>query len=202
MADQDIPLPAPRADGPFALERALVGRRSDRAFLADPLDPAEIGQLLWAAQGVRGRVATRTAPSAGALYPLEVALVAGAVTGLPAGIYRYRPESHALEPLGRGDRRRELAVAALGQAWIATAPAILAIAAVFPRTMAAYGERGRRYALIEVGHAAQNVYLQAAALGLGTTEVGAFEDLAVQRLLGLPAAEEPLALLPVGRPAG
>ena len=159
-----------------------------------------VGQLLWAAQGVTSPDRRRTAPSAGALYPLEVFLVAGNVTGLDAGVYRYRPKEHALMPHAPGDVRRALAHSALGQAWLADAAAVIVIAAVYERTRTKYGERTERYVVMEVGHAAQNVYLQAESLGLGTVMVGAFGDREVKQVLGLAAGEAPLALMPVGHP--
>jgi SagB-type dehydrogenase family enzyme len=159
-----------------------------------------VSQLLWAAQGVTDADGGRTAPSAGALYPLEISLVAGAVEGLSHGIYRYRPRRHELVRSAEGDRRSVLARAALRQDWMKAAPAILVVAAVYSRTTGKYGERGRKYVHMDVGHAAQNVYLQAAALDLGTTFVGAFHDNQVKQCLELPAAEHPLGLMPVGHP--
>ena len=161
---------------------------------------AAAGQLLWAAQGVTSSAGERTAPSAGALYPLEVYLVAGSVDVLPAGVYRYRPQKHALRVHLAGDRRRELGEAALGQTAVSKAPAVLVVVALYARTARKYGVRAERYVHIEAGHVAQNVYLQAQVLGLGTVIVGAFEDDAVRSALELPQTESPLALLPVGTP--
>lgn len=192
-------LPPPRPASAVSVEEALASRRSIRHFADAPLPLADAAQLLWAAQGITRAEGLRTAPSAGALYPLEIYLVAGIVTALPAGVYRYLPEHHRLVPAVSGDRRRELASAAFHQSWIAEAPAILVIAAVVRRTRLKYGERGERYVLIEAGHAAQKVCLQAVALGLGTTIVGAFSDAEVKRLLGL-TEEEPLLLVVVGKP--
>jgi SagB-type dehydrogenase family enzyme len=188
-------------EGPLSVEAALLARRSVRSFAPGALALEQVAQLLWSAQGVTAGLAgsRRTAPSAGALYPLEVALVAGEVEGLSAGVYRYLPEGHALRPVLNGDLRAALAEAALGQSWIAGAACGLVLAAVYRRTTRKYGARGRRYVHMEAGHAAQNVYLQARALGLGTTMVGAFQDEKVQRLLGFEADEAPLCILPVGR---
>jgi len=195
-----VTLPPPAHGGEMALAAALGERRSLRDFSGAAVDLGEVAQLLWAAQGITHPMGLRTAPSAGALYPLECHLVAGAVTGLAAAVYRYDPRRHDLAPSVEGDRRGELAAAALGQTWMAAAPAVIAIAAVARRTTAKYGERGLRYVHIETGHAAENVYLQAAALGLGTTIVGAFDDERVHGLLAMAPDEDPLALLPVGRP--
>ncbi len=195
-----VRLPAPQPGGGMTLNEALATRRSIREYAPAPMDLAAAAQLLWAAQGVTDADGGRTAPSAGALYPLEVHLVAGQVTGLAAGIYRYVPARHELVLVSSGDRRAALADAALDQEWMATAPAIIAITAVEARTARKYGDRAERYVDMEVGHAVENVYLAATALGLGTCIVGAFDDGAVARTLGLPPGEEPLGLMPVGRP--
>lgn len=193
-----IRLPPPRTESAFPLERALQERRSVRSFTARPLSLDEVGQLLWAAQGVTAPGGLRTAPSAGALYPLEVTLVAGAVDGLQPGLYRYLPASHALTPLGGGDRRAALSRAALHQTWLQEAPAAFAFGAVEARTAAKYGTRSPRYVHIEVGHAAQNLLLQARALGLAAGVIGAFDDAKVAEVLGMRDEEKPLYLIPVG----
>lgn len=183
-----------------SLESVLQGRRSVREYSRTPLTHDEVAQLLWAAQGVTGPDGLRTAPSAGALYPLEVDVVVGDVDGLPSAIYRYKPDRHELVVSREGDRRRELRAAALGQDCVGAAAAVIALAAVYERTSGKYGERGIHYVHMEVGHAAQNVCLQATALGLGAVVVGAFEDGPVKRALDLARDEEPLALIPVGHP--
>lgn len=193
-------LPAPHTDGGMALARALRERRSVREFGREALTPAEISQLLWAGQGITGFDDRRTAPSAGALYPLELYLVAGNVERLAAGVYKYAPDSHRLEPVVLGDRRGELAAAALGQECVAHSAAVLAITAVERRTTRKYGARGARYVHIETGHTGQNICLQATALGLGAVTIGAFDDEAVRQVLHLPGDETALYLIPVGRP--
>jgi SagB-type dehydrogenase family enzyme len=197
-ATATVQLPQPRLAGTISLEEAILKRRSIRRFADAPLAIAEVGQLLWAAQGVTSPKGLRAAPSAGALYPLELYLVAGRVTGLPAGIYHYHPESHSLTPVDISDRRGQLSVAG-HQSAIKDAPASLVFAAVFERTKKKYGERGIRYVQMDAGHAAQNVYLQAVALDLGTFVIGGFDDEAVAKTLSLPSAGEPLAIMPVGR---
>lgn len=199
-AGMEIQLPQPLTTGSVSVEEALHRRRSIRTFRSDSVELGVVSQLLWAAQGMSDDRGLRTAPSAGALYPLEVFLVAGAVEGLPAGIYRYRPAGHRLERVRAGDHRGEIARGALGQAWMADAPLTILVAAVFSRTRARYGDRGDRYVHMEVGHAAQNIYLQAEALELGTTVVGAFRDDAVARAAALRTEESPMVLLPVGVP--
>jgi SagB-type dehydrogenase family enzyme len=195
-----VSLPAPRTDGTLALERALSERVSTREFRAQPLPLSKVGQLLWAAQGRTHGGGRRTAPSAGALYPLEVYLLAGEVEGLEAGLYRYQPHGHTLLEVTRADLRAELAEAALEQEFVGQAPAVIVVAGVVERTARKYGGRATRYMHMEVGAVAQNVYLQATALGLGTVFVGAFSDSRVADLLSLRRGEEALAILPVGRP--
>ncbi|MGQ9916997.1 MAG: SagB/ThcOx family dehydrogenase [Bryobacteraceae bacterium] len=194
-----VRLPPPRKEGPVPLERALLERRSVRNYSRAALSMEDVSQLLWAAQGITGRGGYRTAPSAGALYPLETFLCAGRVEGLPAGVYKYRPQALELVLLASGDLRERLAEAALGQAWIREAPVTVALAAVYGRITGRYQQRGVRYAWMEAGHAAQNVLLQAVALGLGAVPVGAFEDRTVQRILRMAGEEEPLCLIAVGR---
>jgi SagB-type dehydrogenase family enzyme len=195
-----VDLPEPIRVEAVSVGEALARRRSVRAFTGRALTLAEVATLLWAAQGRTGPEDFRTAPSAGALYPLEIHLAVGKVEGLAPGIYRYVPDRHRLEQVAVGDARGALARAALGQSWIADAPVILVIAAVPSRTAAKYGERSARYIAMEAGHAGQNVYLQAVALGLGTTVVGAFDDGRVKDVARLAADQEPLALYPVGYP--
>ncbi len=196
----EIRLPEPQRDGKVSLECCLATRRSVRAYRDAALTLAEVGQLLWAAQGITGGERLRTAPSAGALYPLEVYLAAGRVERLSAGVYKYHPQRHALVRVASEDRRRALADAALGQEFIARAPATLVFAGVYQRTAKRYGDRAPRYVHIEIGHAGQNVCLQAVAMGLGSVTVGAFRDPEVKRVIGMAPEEEPLYLLPVGRP--
>jgi SagB-type dehydrogenase family enzyme len=195
-----VALPEPSLDSEVSVERALALRRSVREFAPEPLSLSAVSQLLWSAQGITDPAGLRTAPSAGALYPLDVYLVAGAVPGVPPGVYRYEPRLHRLVLGSPGDASAAVAEAALGQDWVAEAPAIVVLAAVYQRTARKYGERAARYVHMEVGHAAQNVYLQAAALGLGTTMVGAFRDEELARVLGLPGQAKPLGILPIGKP--
>ncbi len=197
---QSITLPAPRLDGPTSVEQALLRRRSTRRFLSIPLKMDEVSQLVWAAQGITDpALGFRTAPSAGALYPLELYVAAGRVDGLPAGLYHYAPPRHVLIRVLDGDLRRALARAALDQLIIVEAPAVLILGAVYERTSVRYGARSRRYVEMEAGHAAQNIYLESVPLKLGTVVIGAFDDEEVRRILGLAANEQPLYLVPVGK---
>jgi SagB-type dehydrogenase family enzyme len=194
-----IKLPEPKYDSQTSVERALRQRRSIRDYLDEPLTLAEVSQLLWAAQGITSSHGFRTAPSAGALYPLEVYVVVGRVSDLAEGIYKYRPHKHELVRVTERDKRAQLATAALGQSCVADGAVAIVIAAVYERTMRKYGQRGIRYVQIEVGHTAQNVYLQAVSLHLGTVIVGAFYDDEVKKVLNMPDEEQPLCIMPVGR---
>ncbi len=191
-------LPSPRLESPISLEMTLHGRRSVREFSRASLTLDQVSQLLWAAQGITSNDGFRTSPSAGALYPLEAYLVVGNVRNLSPGLYRYRPATHDLELKAGGDLRAALADASLGQEAVRDAAAVLVLTAVPERTKVKYGVRGERYVDFEVGHAAQNVLLQAVALDLGAVPVGAFDDAKVQQLLDLSKAEHPRYLIPLG----
>jgi SagB-type dehydrogenase family enzyme len=191
-------LPPPDRSGTRPFEALLQERLSVRAFAPDTLPAATIGQLLWAAGGetrTSGRFTHRTIPSAGALHPLELYVLT------PAGIGHYDVAAHAITWRQPGDRRADLAAAALGQRCLREAPLIVVISAVPARTTVKYGRRGERYATMEAGFACQNLLLEAVALGLGAVPVGAYDDDRVRAVLGLPAQEVPLLLVPVGRPA-
>lgn len=197
---QAVQLPEPALRGRTSLEQAIRKRRSVRDYTPEALTLAELSQLLWSAQGVTGEEGLRSAPSAGALYPLETHVAVGKVEELAAGVYRYHPEVHRLSEVRAGDVRKELARAALKQACIEQGAVVIVLAAVYERTTSEYGEEGESYVHMEVGHVGQNVHLQAVALGLGTVMVAAFDEERVQGLLDLPAEERPLYLMPVGRP--
>jgi SagB-type dehydrogenase family enzyme len=194
-----LKLPEPRYASNTSVEAALAQRRSVRAYSGENLTIAELSQLLWAAQGITEPWGGRTAPSAGALYPLELYVVVGTVTGLDAGVYRYRPANHELEKTKDGDVRAELADAALSQGFIGDAAIDLVFFGIFNRTTVKYRERGIRYVYMEAGHAAQNVYLQAESLDLGTVTIGAFDDSVVQQIVGVQEQGRPLYIMPVGR---
>jgi SagB-type dehydrogenase family enzyme len=198
--DTSIKLPDPRRDSRVSVEQTLSKRRSVREFADAPLSIGEAAQLLWAAQGLNGPQGRRTAPSAGGLYPLELYVLAGRVEGMDPGVYRYNPDRHLAVPVLTGDLRAALAEAALDQAWIKRAPAVFVFTAVYERTTWKYGRRGVPYVHMEVGHAAQNLNLQAVAMNLGGVMVGAFDDQKVKSVLKLAPDEVPLYLVPVGRP--
>jgi SagB-type dehydrogenase family enzyme len=198
MANPDVvPLPRPRKTGPLSVEETISRRRSVRKFGDAPVLLSEVSQLLWAAQGITGADGVkRAAPSAGAKYPMEIFIVAGKVDDLAPGVYRYVPRTHSLEVVRRGDLRSELCDEALSQEWVEDAALDIVIAGVYSRTMEKYGDRGIRYVHMEVGAVAENIYLQAETLGLGTTFVGAFSDDGVKKILRINA--EPLGIMPVG----
>ncbi len=195
-----VQLTPPRHASETSVEEALLNRRSVRDYTGEALTLAEVSQLLWAAQGTTDSRGLRTAPSAGALYPLEVYLVVGDVTDLAPGVYHYVPAAHEIVQVVDQDHRALLADAAVGQDWVQEAAVDVVFTAVPERTTGKYGDRGIRYVHIEAGHAAQNVYLQAEALGLGITVVGAFDDGRVLELVAASPEEEALYVLAVGRP--
>ena len=195
-------LPKPNFNGEMALEAALKNRRTIRAFKPEPISPEFLGQMLWAAYGVTEQGGfKRSAASGGALYPLDLYAVIGdqSVNGLSKGIYHYESLPHRLVILTEKDVRQDLAKACLGQMWMARAPVSLVITAEYSRICNKYGERGKRYAMIEAGHVGQNIFLQAEVLGLGAGIVGAFEDQKVIDILGFPQTHEPLLIMPVGK---
>ncbi|MGB9857319.1 MAG: SagB/ThcOx family dehydrogenase [Dictyoglomaceae bacterium] len=195
-----VKLPEPRYKSNVSIEEALLKRRSIRNYKNEPLTLFEISQILWSAQGITDKkMGFRTTPSAGALYPLEIYVVAGKVKDLEAGVYKYRPETHDIILVLKGDKRKELYNASLRQEWVRDAPLIIVISAIFERTTVKYGERGIRYVYMEAGHCAQNIYLQCVSLNLGTVSVGAFHDEEVKKILNLERKEFPLYLMPVGR---
>ena len=194
-----IKLPAPGYESGLSIEKALLQRRSVRDYKAQPLKISEVSQILWAAQGITDERGLRTVPSAGALYPLEVFLVAGNVSGLPAGAYRYKPAGHELVKVAGGDRRAELCEAAGGQKSVKKSAAVVVFTAIYERSTVKYGDRGIRYSHIEVGCAAQNVYLQAVSLDVGTVFIGAFDNSRVRQLLDLDDNEHPQCIMPLGK---
>ena len=188
-----IKLPAAKEKGILSLEETIKNRRSERDLSGKELMLEEISQLLWSCQGITGeKRGFRAAPSAGATYPLEVYLVSG------DGFFNYMPDSHSLKRIKDKDLREVLSGACLGQRFVKDAAIDIVICADFKRATGRYGKRGENYVYIEVGHAAENVNLQAVALGLGSVCVGAFSDDAVKELLELPKEIVPIYIIPVG----
>lgn len=192
-----IKLVTPRYTSNISVEEALKTRRSIRRYRDEPLTLQEVGQLLWSAQGITTLNGHRAAPSAGAIYPLEVYVSSGKVTDLPAGLYHYLPAEHALELVDKDDLREKIANVALGQESVRNGAALIIITADFRRNTERYGSRGRQYIFMEAGHVAENVYLQCVSLKLGTVAVGAFSDLELKRVLNTP--HDPVYLLPIGK---
>ena len=194
-----IDLPEPRYDSEVSVEKTLLERRSIRKYSDVPLTLDEISQLLWAAQGITDPKGYRTAPSAGALYPLELYVVAGNVDNLSEGVYRYKPKEHKLEMVLAGDKRQGLYGVSLQQSAVKNAAVVIVFAADYDKTTVKYGDRGIRYVHIEVGHAAENSFLQAVALDLSAVVIGAFYDEEMKEVLNMPEDEQPLLILPVGK---
>lgn len=195
-----VALSRPRESSRISVEKAIKERRSVRSYKHGFLAMKQFSQLLWAAQGITDeKKELRAAPSAGALYPLEIYVVVGQVEGLPTAVYKYAIGKHELVKVSNGDKRALLSSAALSQSWVAAAPASIVICAVYERTSRKYGQRAQRYVHIEVGAVAENIYLQGRAVGIGTVFVGAFDDESVKRVIGAKPDENPLAILPLGK---
>lgn len=190
---EEIVLPPPIVKGEVSLEECIAERRSVRRYESRKVRLDEMGQLCWAAQGITDeRRGFKAAPSAGATYPLELYLMNS------EGLFHYIPETHKLVMLKNQDLRASLAKAALGQEFIEEAPLDFVVTAVYQRTTRRYGERGKMYVHMEVGHVAQNIHLQAVALGLSSVPVGAFYDDEVSKVLSLVEEEIPVYIIPVG----
>lgn len=205
--DKVIILPAPSLKGTMSVEEALQQRRSRRQFLDRELSMEQLSQILWSAYGITVkrddypvlRGGLRTAPSAGALYPLEIYVMVGNVKGIEPGLYKYNSKDHSILCTISEDLRKEASSAAYNQKMIKDAPAVLFYSAAYERCSKKYGERGKeRYVCMDLGHSAENVYLQTEALHLGTCAVGAFSDEALKKLFQLPADEEPIYMMPIG----
>ncbi|GAI07211.1 unnamed protein product, partial [marine sediment metagenome] len=195
----EVQLPEPSKDSDVSIEEALLKRRSIRTYTGEALTLQEVSQLLWAAQGTTSLRGFRTAPSAAALYPLETYIVVGDVENLSEGVYRYETRGHKLVRVLEGDYRPQLTRASLGQYFVEGGAAYIVFTAVYERTTLRAGDEGIKYVHMEVGHAAQNVYLQAVSLGLGTVVIGGFSGSRAQEILKLPENETPLYFMPVGR---
>jgi len=209
-----IQLPNARYESETSVEKALNMRRSIRTYAEAPLSISDVSQIFWAAQGItkkREKFPTkwntkyewqggyRTAPSAGALYPMELYLIVGNVEGLSKGVYKYIPKNHSLKKVIDGDKRTEIYDVALKQGSIKEGAALIVMAGVYERTSVKYGKRAERYVHMEVGFIGENVYLQGITLGIGTVMIGAFRDEELKKALDLPEDEHPLAIMPLGK---
>jgi SagB-type dehydrogenase family enzyme len=193
-----IILSEPAKDSDTSIEEALWGRRSVRSFSSEAITLEQLSQLLWAGQGITDPSGKRTAPSAGALYPLKLYVFIGNVDGVAAGVYLYDPKTHTLNRIIEGDQRSALSAAALNQPSVRQGAVDIVITGTYEIITSKYGERGVRFTHLEAGHVAQNICLQAVGLKLGTVTVGAFDDASVQKVLGLSADETPLYIIPAG----
>lgn len=192
-ANKTIKLPEPKILGKMSVEESIFRRRSERSFLPNELTLEQISQLLWAAQGITDKSwGFRAAPSAGSLFPLTIYVVK------KDGVFKYIPDGHKLIQTSTDDVRPSLVRASLGQSFIGEAPVVIIIAGNFRIVEAKYGQRSYRYLNMEIGHAAENIQLQAVALGLVSVPVGAFWDDVVAKTLDLPDTQDPFYILPVG----
>lgn len=192
-----IKLPEVNLKGKLSLEETLKERKSRRSYLKSMMTIDEVSQLLWAAQGINRNDGRRTAPSAGALYPIELYVLIGNVEGITNGLYLYVPSNHSL--ILKNNRNLIPKLSDAMQQFVSTGSVVFIITGVYERTTKKYGERGIRYVHMDVGFAAQNIYLQAESLGLGTVFMGAFNDNLLTDILQLPQNHKPLGVMPVGR---
>lgn len=192
---ETVQLSEPKLTGPMSLEQTLAKRRSVRSFASRPLDLTQISQLAWAAQGITEKQrGFRTAPSAGAIYPIKLYFAT------PDGLFVYEPAGHSLAKISDKDLRSRLASAAMGQRWVAQAGCDIIIAGSVQKLAARYAGRAERYMLLEAGHIAQNIHLQAVSLGLASVPIGAFNISQVHDICNLPTALEPIYIITVGYP--
>ena len=197
-------LPSPKTDGTVSVERALQNRRSQRNFVDKAISAENLSQILWAAYGITQprpdlRGGLRAAPSAGAMYPFEIYVIITKVNGIETGVYKYISEEHKIVRTIDKDISDEFTAAALGQTFVKEAPVNIFYCAIYSRMTKRYGDRGRdRYVCMDLGHSAQNVYLQATALNLGTCAIGAFSDDKIAEIMQLPEEEIPLYIMPLG----
>jgi len=201
IGKNEISLPQPLYKSQTSLEEALLSRKSIREYKQEPISLEELSQLLWAAQGMTREWGGRTAPSAGGIYPIQVYVVVKNVDDVERGVYLYDAKNHSLILLSKGDFSKSLMSAVLNQRWIGDAALNFVITGNYNKTVSKYGERGIMYVHLEAGHVSQNIYLQAAALNLGTVAVGAFDDEEVRKIIHVDKEETPLYVMPVGRPA-
>ena len=189
----ELELPKPSLEGTRSLEECINERESVRSYGEKEMELEKISQLLWATQGKKGN--KRTVPSAGATYPLEIYVIIK-----NKGYFHYNQIKHTLELIVEDEMSKNLTKASWDQRFIEEAYINIIICAEYSRTTQRYGERGVRYVHMEVGHAGQNIHLQAVALGLASVPIGAFQDKLVKKILALPKNIEPLYIIPIGYP--
>lgn len=195
---QVIELPVVALSSSFSVEKALAQRRSVRSYKQGKLTLSEIGQLLWSAQGItEPNRKLRTAPSAGAIHPLQMYLVVREADGISPGLFSYEPNGHKLVTLKTANLYPQITARATRQTFIGTSGIMLIFAADLEKILPRYKEKAERYTYMEIGHASQNVHLQCESLGLGTVCVGAFNEAELKSILEID--ENPYYLMPVGR---
>jgi SagB-type dehydrogenase family enzyme len=200
-------LPRPALDGSVSVEKALATRMTARSYSPAPLTLAQVSQILWAGNGniptdAVSAATKKVIPSARKTFPVELYLVCGegTVEKLPAGVYHYDADHHALQRIADGDQRKPMSAACKGQSWIAQAPISVIVGAVFKRAEATSGpERGINFGVMEAGNANQNILLQAQALGFQTNTVGGIRDEELSKALKLPEDVKPIVLVTVGK---
>lgn len=181
------------------LKELLLKRKSVRSFLKKTMPKELFDYLLWVSYGkIDGRLVV---PSGGATYPIQIYAVLGEVEGIEPGVYKYLNFENRLSLHLKGDFMKELSRACLNQRYVADASFNIVIAVYYPKITSVYGERGKRYAILEAGHIGQNIYLACAEMDLGTVAIGAFNDTMVSQVLNLPQGLDPLYIFPIGYPA-
>jgi SagB-type dehydrogenase family enzyme len=201
-----VELPAPDLEGGLSAAQAIAARRSTRDYVASAMSAAELSRLLFLTSGIGADKygnARRTAPSSGALYPIEVYAVVHAVDGVDPGVYHYAYREHALEQIRAGDFRARVVEQAIAQEFLGECGVVLFLTMILQRMRPKYQDRSYRYGLLEAGHLGENAYLAATSMGLGACGVGAFMDDAINEMLGVDGVEEAAVyMLAAGRVPG
>jgi SagB-type dehydrogenase family enzyme len=197
-----IKLPEPKDKKVVYLDELLNKRYSIRTFKQKPISIDDLSYILWCSYGFK-KDGGRVVPSAGALYPLDIYIIAGSIEGernmgIIPGIYHYLPDKHQIELIKKGDIRKDVANASLSQMWMASAPCMIAITCEYKRITSKYRDRGIRYAHMEAGNVSQNIFLATFNTGLGCGIVGAFNDDLVKTVMGINRMREPLLIMPIG----
>ena len=192
-AARRVPLQPEKEPAAANLWEALARRRSLRQYQDRYLTQAELAALVWSTQGVTlasRQYLLRTAPSAGALYPVETYLAVHRVEEMEPGIWHLNLPDFSLELLQEMDSRQPLVQACLGQRFMGEASLAFIWTGILDRAMWKYRERAIRYVFLDAGHICQNLMLAATAMGLGCCPVGAFFDDEVEGLVGIDGQEE------------
>jgi SagB-type dehydrogenase family enzyme len=201
-----VDLPAPDLAGGLSAAEAIAARRSTRDYVASPMSAAELSRLLYLTSGIAADKygnARRTAPSSGALYPIEVYAVVHRVEGIEPGVYHYAYREHALEQVRTGDLRQHVVDHGIAQEFLGECGVVLYLTMIMQRMRPKYQDRSYRYGLLEAGHLGENAYLAAVSMGLGACGVGAFMDDAMNEMLGVDGVEEAAVyMLAAGRVPG